>query len=147
MKLLHLAALAASLQALCVNAQSAQIGAPLPNTSVRAGSRIVVEVDRPDTLTGSIEIAVVIGCSSCVGRGAAGCPAPSDVMGTILYNGPYDPQFQQGALGKPPHQNFTVTIPKTMPKGPAQLNLVHATLIGAGPFPFLETRNVTLTIV
>ncbi|KAF7303637.1 hypothetical protein MIND_00593000 [Mycena indigotica] len=128
-----------------INAQTAQIGAPPPGTHVRPGSSLVVEVDRPDSLTGSIEVAVVIGCVSCAGRPS--CPAPSDITGSILYNGPFNPQFQQGTLGKPPHQNFTVTIPQNIQKGPAQLNLVHATLIGAGLFPFLETRNISLVVV
>ncbi|KAJ6551772.1 hypothetical protein B0H19DRAFT_882498, partial [Mycena capillaripes] len=126
-------------------AQSAVIGAPADGTTVQAGSNITVEVDRPDTLTGSTEVAVVIGIFPC-GSTNSVCPGPSEVLGTILYNGPFNPQFQNDSRSKPPHQNFTVTIPDFIPTGKAQLGVAHFTLIGAGQFPFLETLNVTLNV-
>ncbi|KAJ6551759.1 hypothetical protein B0H19DRAFT_178000 [Mycena capillaripes] len=125
-------------------AQSAVIGAPADGITVLAGSNITVEVDRPNTLTGSTEIAVVIGifpCSNSV------CPGPSEALGTILYDGSFNPQFQNDSRSKPPHQNFTVTIPSSFRTGKAQLGVAHFTLIGAGQFPFLETLNVTLNVV
>ncbi|KAJ7171087.1 hypothetical protein C8R46DRAFT_1087627 [Mycena filopes] len=127
-------------------AQSADIGAPANGTQVRAGSNITVEVDRPDTLTGSTEVAVVIGFLSCHGFQGELCPPASEIMGTILYNGPFDPEFHTG-VQKPPHQNFSVAIPSTAPAGPAQLSVAHVTLIGAGQFPFLEVLNTTLLVV
>jgi hypothetical protein len=81
-----------------------------------------------DTLTGSTEVAVVIGFWHCGGATSI-CPAPSDVLGSILYNGPYDPEFHTG-VAKPPHQNFTVTIPSTAQAGKAQLSVAHFSLVG-----------------
>ncbi|KAJ7023070.1 hypothetical protein C8F04DRAFT_970561 [Mycena alexandri] len=126
-------------------AQSAAIGAPADGSSVQAGSNITVEVDRPDTLTGSTEVAVVIGFLSCNGRPA--CPAASEVLGSILYNGPFNPQFVTG-VSRPPHQNFTVTIPSTFPSGPAQLAVSHFSLVGVSaillPVPtFRLTRSIS----
>ncbi|KAF8218124.1 hypothetical protein K438DRAFT_1796340 [Mycena galopus ATCC 62051] len=127
-------------------AQGTDIGAPADGATVRAGSNITVEIDRPDTLTGSIEGAVVIGFESCVGINS--CFPPSEAMGAILYNGPYAPEFHTDVTpGKPPYQNFTVTIPSSAPAGVAQLNLAHFSLVGAVAGPFLETHNITLNVV
>ncbi|KAG6887339.1 hypothetical protein C0995_015968 [Termitomyces sp. Mi166 len=128
-----------------VKAQSIVIGYPADGASVTPGSNLTVEIDRPDTLTGSTEVAVVIGVISCP---TSGCRSVGDGVGTVLYNGGYDPQFHTTApVSKPPHQNFTIAIPSTLPKGKAQLGVVHTTLIGALLFPFLETRNITLNVV
>ncbi|KAJ7062040.1 hypothetical protein C8F01DRAFT_122908 [Mycena amicta] len=132
-------------------AQGVLIGAPAPGSTVSAGSSIVVEIDRPDTLTPSIEVAIVIGFQSCInsniGFPDGVCPSPDDSMGTILYNGPYDPQFQDdGTVNHFPHQNFTVTIPPSAPNGTAQLNVAHVALVGAVKFPLLQTRNITLVV-
>ncbi|KAJ7729797.1 hypothetical protein B0H16DRAFT_225176 [Mycena metata] len=124
-------------------AQNIAIGSPADGSTVQAGSNISVEVDRPDTLTGSIEVAVVIAFLSCNGRPA--CPVASEVLGSILYNGPFNPQFVTG-VSRPPHQNFTVTVPSTVSSGPAQLAVSHFSLVGAGPFTFLETLNITLNV-
>ncbi|KAJ7769220.1 hypothetical protein DFH07DRAFT_769116 [Mycena maculata] len=127
-------------------AQTADIGAPAPGTTVTAGSNLTVEVDRPDSLTGSTEVAVVIGFLSCVPF-PDGCPPASDILGDILYDGSYDPQFHTNVTPtKPPYQNFTVTIPASAEAGTAQISVAHFSLVGAGPFPFLETLNVTVNV-
>ncbi|KIL61849.1 hypothetical protein M378DRAFT_1056815 [Amanita muscaria Koide BX008] len=126
-------------------AQGVVINYPQNGASVPAGQDLTVQVVRPDTITGSQEVAVVIGLESCTSQS---CPSPVDVMGDILHNGPYNPQFQQPNLPPfQPYQNFTVAIPASWAKGAAQLNVAHFTLIGAGPFPDLETLKVSLTIV
>ena len=63
-----------------------------------------------------------------------GCTAPEDVLGHVLYNGPYNPQFQSGEEQKPPHQNFTVTVPSSLEMGPAILSVTHLTLVGVSFF-------------
>jgi hypothetical protein len=122
-------------------AQSADIGYPPANTTVQAGYPFTVEIDQPDSLTGSTEVALVIGVLSCASRA---CPPPQDVMGTILYNGPYDPEFR--TVGKPPYQNFSIEVPANFAKGPAQLNVAHISLVGAGPFLFTDTFNGSIII-
>ncbi|KAF9058772.1 hypothetical protein BDP27DRAFT_1240304 [Rhodocollybia butyracea] len=126
-----------------VLAQSARIGAPSNATEVAAGSSFVMMVERPDTLTGSQEIALIIGLASCTN-----CPGPSKSLELLcvifLYNGGFDPEPGTGSL--PPHQNFTLTVPSTFPQGPAQLGVAHFALVGASPQPFLETFSTTLII-
>ncbi|KAF8218119.1 hypothetical protein K438DRAFT_1796335 [Mycena galopus ATCC 62051] len=126
-------------------AQSAYIGAPANGSTVHRGSNITVEIDRPDTLTGSTEIAIVIGLLFCGGTHST-CLPPSSTLGTILYSGGYDPEFYTG-VAKPPHQNFTVEIPSTAQVGKSQLGLAHFSLVGASEWPVLETRNITLNVV
>ncbi|OBZ68681.1 hypothetical protein A0H81_11015 [Grifola frondosa] len=129
-------------------AQGCAIGAPAEFSTVTPGSNITVEVDRPDTLTGSQEIAIVIGLATCVGRVDNECATfnVSEVLGQILYSGPYDPQFHFDEPSKPPYQNFTVQVPTSLPNGQASLSVSHFSLIGAGPFPFLEVLNTTLIV-
>ena len=141
------------LLATVVFAQGAVLNLPTYNQTVSAGSNLIVQVERPvcrcsfslfflghltnhpcvlfvfqDTLTGSEEIAVVIGVQSCATRA---CIPPSELLGTILYNGPFNPQFPVGNV--PPYQpfeNFTVQIPSTLPTGTALIGVAHFTLIG-----------------
>ncbi|KAJ7143708.1 hypothetical protein C8R44DRAFT_601271 [Mycena epipterygia] len=123
-------------------AQGIAIGAPVQGSTVHRGSKVIVEVDRPDTLTGSAELALVIGFLNCF---ASPCPSPMDRIGSILYNGSYDPQFHNDPF-KPPYQNFTVIIPEGASTGIAQLSVIHFSLVGAGPFPLLQSRNITLVV-
>ncbi|KAF8219087.1 hypothetical protein L208DRAFT_1373683 [Tricholoma matsutake] len=121
-------------------AQNVVIGSPANGTSVTAGCNLTVEIDRPRTLSGSIDVSVVIGLQSCP---TFPCAPPDGILGNILFYGPYTPNLN----GSPPSQNFTVTIPAQMPKGRAQLGVAHLALIGAGLGPFLETLNITLDII
>ncbi|KAJ3480084.1 hypothetical protein NLI96_g8601 [Meripilus lineatus] len=130
-------------------AQTIAIGAPLERTSISPGSSMTVEVDRPNSLTGSQEIAIVIALSSCASRGGCANYDVTQILGSVLYSGPYAPAYQTvpGAGWKPPYQNFTVKVPESLPKGQASLTVSHFSLIGAGPYPSLEVRNVTLNVV
>ncbi|KAJ3747135.1 hypothetical protein DFH05DRAFT_1478630 [Lentinula detonsa] len=127
-----------------VLAQNVFIGLPADETSVSAGSNVTVRIDRPDTLSGSTEVALVMGIWPC---GSFACPGPANVLGTILYNGPFNPQFSSPSDSLPPHENFTVSIPEEFVKGRTQLGVMHVSLVGAGLAPFLETLNTTLMII
>lgn len=70
-------------------------------------------------------MAVAIGIASC---GTAGCFPATDFMGTILYNGKFNPVYHENY--QPPYQNFSVTIPSGFAQGDAQINVAHATLVG-----------------
>ncbi|KAH7910768.1 hypothetical protein BJ138DRAFT_1152242 [Hygrophoropsis aurantiaca] len=122
-------------------AQGAVIGYPPQGTSVSPGSSLTVQVERPNSLTGSEEVAVVIGIQSCATRA---CISPAEYMGSILYNGPFAPQYYDPE--DPPYQNFTVQIPSTLASGTALIGVAHLTLTGAGLYPFLEVLNRTITI-
>ncbi|EMD40611.1 hypothetical protein CERSUDRAFT_91348 [Gelatoporia subvermispora B] len=138
----------ASFVAACF-AQGIQIGAPLPNSNITVGSNFTVEVDRPESLTGSEEVAIIIGINECP-QTAAGCNDPTfDIqnnIGIVLYEGPFNPQFDNSTPPdhKPPHQNFTVTAPGT--SGEWYLSVSHLSIVAAGNVLF-EIKNETLNLV
>ncbi|EJF56663.1 hypothetical protein BD309DRAFT_962004 [Dichomitus squalens] len=139
-----LAALAAS-----AFAQRIQIGVPANLAEIQPGSNITVEVDRPNSLTGSTEVALAIGLFPCGGvKGATSCSSMdvSQVLGNVVYNGPYNPQYATDAPSKPPHQNFSVTVPSTFQSGQVSLGVAHFSLVGAGQSPLYEFVNVTLVV-
>ena len=86
-----------------------------------------------NTLTGSEEVAVAIGLFPCGGtEGQDSCAAmnTTGVLGTVLYNGPYNPQYADGAPSLPPHQNFSIQVPSTFKSGQVSLGVAHFALVG-----------------
>ncbi|KAJ3504897.1 hypothetical protein NLJ89_g7698 [Agrocybe chaxingu] len=134
----------AILGAIGVAAQASFIGHPPAGSSLLPGQTLTVQVVRPNSIQGSIEVGMVIGLLDCQ---FLPCPPPNAQVGTILFNGDFNPQLHE----KPgmPYQNFTVTIPSAefLPNNVAQLGVVRFHLIGAGPSPVLESNNVTLRVV
>ncbi|KAF8552435.1 hypothetical protein OG21DRAFT_1486191 [Imleria badia] len=126
-----------------VVAQSIFIAQPAANTNVTAGSDIIVQLDKPMVLTGSEDIAVVIGIFPCT-YAASACPDVTDVLGDILYSGPYTASLIPGAWN--PYENFTVTIPSWY-SGRVQLGVAHFYLLGAGFSAELQFANTTLNVV
>ncbi|KAJ7256097.1 hypothetical protein C8J57DRAFT_1186236 [Mycena rebaudengoi] len=143
MKFLASLALSAAL-ATTAFAQSISIQAPADGTTVRAGSHLTVEVIQHSITSDLVQVGLAIGL---------GIPnsAPS-IGGSILYNGPFNPQFQNTGIpdGQGPPtaslQNFTVTIPAGTQTGLMSLNVAHFDLVGASKLPFTETVNVTLNV-
>ncbi|KAK7062530.1 hypothetical protein VNI00_000018 [Paramarasmius palmivorus] len=115
-----------------VVAQKANIAIPTMGSDVSAGSNVVIEVDRPNFQSSAVEVAIVLAIQSCSSSETA-CRDPEDGFGpaTILYSGPYNPQYASPPGRLPPHQNFTVQIPEKIAKGTAQLNLAHFNLVGS----------------
>jgi len=138
------AALFAALTTACF-AQRASIASPANNTSVTPGSKLVVQVVQPNSPTSFIEVAVVLAILAC--PTPSPCIPPNQALGTVLYNGPFNPQFSPSSSDGRPQQNFTVTIPSTLPAGPAQLSLFHILLNGALNAPFSETQAVSVNVV
>ncbi|KAI1832367.1 hypothetical protein CBS147337_6625 [Penicillium roqueforti] len=106
-------------------AQKAVIGLPTADQTVAPGSDIIIQVQRPNSLTGSEEMAVAIGIVSCPSEN---CQPANNIMGSIFYNRLFDPVSHETYL--PPYQNFTVTVPSSFAAGQAQVNVAHTALIG-----------------
>ncbi|KAJ5384834.1 hypothetical protein N7517_002745 [Penicillium concentricum] len=123
-------------------AQRAAIGLPAEDQRINSGKEVVVQVQRPNSLSPSKEMGIAIGLSSCK---SSPCREADEVLGTVLYNGPFNPQYHESSL--PPYENFTVTMPTSATLGRSQINVAHAALIGAGPSAFLESLNQTVFIV
>ena len=123
-------------------AQNVAIAHPPDGATMTGGQNFTVQLNKPNSLSPSKDIAVVIGINSCYeGR----CPDPSEAIGYVLYSGPFNPtQSNDPAL--PPNQNFTVQIPPSYQGGQYQLSCAHFSLIGAGPSPNVDYSNVTMTV-
>ncbi|KAF7977300.1 hypothetical protein HWV62_644 [Athelia sp. TMB] len=132
-------AILASVFATAAYAQGVVIAAPPASSTVKPGQSLKVQINRPDSLSGSTEVAVVIGMIGCT---ASSCPGPDEELGHILYNGLYRPKLHGTTL----EETFTVTVPSTLTAGKAVLSVSHFTLIGAGPIPYLQLQNITLTV-
>jgi len=117
-------------------AQNIVIGAPANNSNVFSGQNLTVEIRKPNGLTGSQEVAIVIAMNRCTDA----CPSPSNDLGPILYNGPYNPQSTELGFS---NQSFAVQVP-SLDKGKVILSVTHLSLLGAGPYPLLEFENITL---
>ena len=74
-------------------------------------------------------MAVAIGIVSC---GSHGCYPADDEMGTILFNGKFNPVYHEYYM--PPYQNYTVKVPSTFTEGTAHINVAHVSLIGVSIF-------------
>ncbi|GLB41550.1 hypothetical protein LshimejAT787_1001500 [Lyophyllum shimeji] len=128
------------------SAQSTYIGYPADGTTVKQGEQIVVQVVRPNSIQGSIEVGMVIGLQACEYPGSPGCYPPNQAVGNVLYNGRYDPVLHE--MPGRPYENFTVTIPTgDYFVGKTQLSVDRFHLIGAGPAAALEFHNITLNVV
>jgi len=133
-------------------AQGATIAFPPDGTTVTAGQNFTIDIARGLTLTPSQEVSVAIGLLSCSSFGFDGnCSTVdvSEIFGDILYAGPYTPTLHTGPspIFIDFYQNFTLTVPANFTVGQASLNVAHFSLIGAGPFPNLEVKNITLNVV
>lgn len=80
-------------------------------------------------MTGSEDVAIAIGLEYC-SRFPEGCASVpiTEIMGDILYSGPYDPEYHEDY--KPQYQNFSILVPETFPTGLASLSVAHFVLVG-----------------
>ncbi|RPD62829.1 hypothetical protein L227DRAFT_562089 [Lentinus tigrinus ALCF2SS1-6] len=124
-------------------AQRIAVGAPAEWTNVQPGQNVTVRVDKPNSLSGSQDIAIAIGLWPC-GSTACSNIDVQEVLGDVVYSGPYTPQLVSPGL--PPFQNFTVTVPEHFQPQQVSLSVAHFALIGAGSMPFMEVANITLII-
>ncbi|KAF8262820.1 hypothetical protein EI94DRAFT_1742468, partial [Lactarius quietus] len=110
-------------------AQTIEIGEPQPCTPITPGQNFTVQVNRPDSLVSSVDVAIVISLLPCPENGV--CPSPFDELGSTLYLGPYNPQFPTApGPNHIPQQNFSVQVPPSFQAGyKAQLAVAHLALV------------------
>ena len=94
-----------------------------------AGSLTFVS-DEQESTSDEVQVAIVLGLAFCPNSSCEGIDPSSTGVGTILYNGPFNPQDlpSMPALGL--HQNFTVGISPFANAGPMLLTLTHLELTG-----------------
>ncbi|KAK2459978.1 hypothetical protein APHAL10511_007984 [Amanita phalloides] len=120
-------------------AQGVDIIHPKSGSRFALGHKFTVELVRNPHIQTATEIGIAIGVYSCP---STPCPPPDGALGYVMYAGPYHPESH--GVG-PQYQNFTVTLPtNSYYRGKAQLNVVRAFLIGAGPGAALGTASVPI---
>ena len=144
MKLLSI--LVASIWAAAAAAQGITIGFPAEGQDVSPGQQLTIEViknvrgpfilplknliltsvpDPQDFIQSTTEAGLVIGFTPCPeATFPQGCSP--DELGTILFNGPFNPQIN----GRFFSENFTVTIPSDAPTGDASIAFARFFLSG-----------------
>ncbi|RPD77398.1 hypothetical protein L226DRAFT_321484 [Lentinus tigrinus ALCF2SS1-7] len=123
-------------------AQKVIIASPAANTAVKAGSNVVVAIDRPASETRSTDVAVIIGLQPC--RKDGNCDAVASNYARVLYHGPFTPKPVDGHSD--PSHNYTVKIPQNTTDGKALLQVAHFYYAGIGNNPQMETLNAVLQI-
>ncbi|KAG6865694.1 hypothetical protein C0991_000308 [Blastosporella zonata] len=105
-------------------AQHTEIVSPADGTNVTRGQEVIVEFERFNSIQSSTEVGLVIGVQPC-----SDLLCDGGVIGTVLYNGPYNPTIR--GPGAVQYENFTVTIPNDSSfSGRAQLSVTRFYLIG-----------------
>lgn len=92
-----------------------------------------------NTLSGSQEVAICIGLFPCGGTACSNIDV-QEVLGNVLYNGPYKPELVEP--GKPPYQNFTVTVPQHFESQELSLSVAHFALIGVSDIGIAHAGRV-----
>ena len=96
-------------------------------------------------MTGSTDIGIAITLQHCTQNP---CADVSEDLGSILYAGAFNPQFEQdGVAFGEPHENFTVQIPAGFQTGTAVLSVPHSVLIGVSPSKRHPERIPSHTII
>ncbi|KAF7348336.1 hypothetical protein MSAN_01787600 [Mycena sanguinolenta] len=111
-------------------AQASHIGFPLEGDTLKFGTNITVQIVRPNSIEGSIEVGIAIALLGCPVSEEAVCPSPAGQLGDILYTGPFAPTLQQMGMI---YENFTLTLPAATSffgPGRAQLAVARLHLIG-----------------
>ncbi|KAJ7029292.1 hypothetical protein C8F04DRAFT_1288869 [Mycena alexandri] len=131
-----------SLYIATVWAQRSFNGSPAPSATIDFGSQLTVQVVRPNSIEGGIEVGIAIALLGCPTNQEAVCPSPTGQLGEILFTGQFAPTSQAMAQI---YENFTVAVPPAAnfdgATGRAQLAVVRLYLIGAGPAPNLESST------
>jgi len=134
--------LVASIWAVAAAAQGITIGFPPEGQDVSPGQQLTIEVIKNDFIQSTAEAGLVIGITPCpVATFPTGCSP--DELGTILFNGPFNPQLN----GRFFSENFTVTIPSNISTGDAQIAFARFFLSGLGNNPNIGQANVTVNVV
>ncbi|KAG2132202.1 hypothetical protein BD769DRAFT_1603896 [Suillus cothurnatus] len=122
-------------------AQTIELGFPQNGDSFTPGQEVVAQVIQPQSIESCIQVDIVLAIDNCVN---GSCPKPAVALGSVLYAGHWIPEsYPPGGF----YQNFTVTIPSYLAKGPAIFTLTYLCLLGVVTHPFPEYRNATVNIV
>lgn len=122
--------------------QSLVISHPTNGQTVMTGQNMVVSLQLPNQLTPVEQVSVAVAYQAC--HNDPCISTAEDAIGLLLYSGNYSPVYHEQNL--PPYQNFTVQIPSGTTPGIGFIDVAHFYLLGAGPQPMLEFKNVSINV-
>ncbi|KAF8549700.1 hypothetical protein OG21DRAFT_1420910 [Imleria badia] len=114
---------------------------PTDGTVLPINQNFTAQVVLPFSMASCIDVGIALAINSCT-NGV--CPQPTQALGSVLYAGPWNPDILQPGIGF--YQNFTFQLSQYQPAGPAIFTLTHFCLAGAGPVPYLEYKNASVTV-
>ncbi|KOS18117.1 hypothetical protein ESCO_003294 [Escovopsis weberi] len=121
-------------------AQGIYVASPPAGALLALGETFVVQVVRPNFILRATEIGLAIGLVSCPN---GTCPPPTSQLGSVLYHGPFDPQYHGPGQQ---YENFTVQVPINFQPGPASIQVARFFLIGAGSTPTIGDAHQPVLI-
>ncbi|KAK7029639.1 hypothetical protein VNI00_014337 [Paramarasmius palmivorus] len=122
----------------------ASIGSPEMWADVAAGTNVTIRVDVEPIPQNINEVGIAIGLQSCE---QGKCFQTDDMLGTVVYQGKFNPVYNGSTPSLPPHENINVYIPADFPKGNAILGLANLALVGASSAPLYNTYNISVNVV
>ncbi|KIJ13305.1 hypothetical protein PAXINDRAFT_13875 [Paxillus involutus ATCC 200175] len=121
--------------------QTIELGYPTDGAVLKVEQNFNAQVILPYSMASCIDVGIALALNSCT-NGV--CPQPAQELGSVLYAGPWNPTILKPGVGF--YQNFTLQLSEYQPIGQAIFTLTHFCLAGAGPVPYLEYRNASVTI-
>ncbi|KAI0777816.1 hypothetical protein BD413DRAFT_610111 [Trametes elegans] len=135
--------------ALSVLAQQATIVSPAANSTIAAGSEIVIEVHQDGAATDDVQVAILLGFRTCAsasaGGSCAGFDPAADGVGQIVFGGAFSPAYDPAAPRKGLHQDFTFVVPSGV-SGPSALSLAHLQAVGAVKIPEFNVNHIVVNV-
>ncbi|KAI0703779.1 hypothetical protein BC835DRAFT_1410507 [Cytidiella melzeri] len=127
----------------CAFAQRLHIVSPTDQTTVSSGSAFIAELHQDQTLSSLSQVSVTISLTACYDV----CDDPSQWgPGTVLYNGAFNPQYNQSQPQKGLYQDFSLTVPQGWPAGESVLQVGHLFKLGAVQFLVSDYTDVHFTV-
>ncbi|KAF7797680.1 hypothetical protein EIP86_011083 [Pleurotus ostreatoroseus] len=125
-------------------AQRLSILEPTPNSNISSNSNFVVELHQAQSLSDIDQVSVVIALTPCYDV----CDDPSQWgLGQVIYNGPFNPQYNSSFPQKGLYQDFTFQLQDGWPTVETVVSVSHLVNIGAERIPSFDYSNVHVNVI
>ncbi|EMD34595.1 hypothetical protein CERSUDRAFT_116762 [Gelatoporia subvermispora B] len=130
--------------AIGATAQTASFLIPQPNATIAPGSTVTIQIHQDESLSDDVQLGIAIGLATCFSGSCANYDPSQDGMGTILYNGPFNPQHDPSDPEAGLQERFNLTFPGST--GPSVLSVVQMQAVGAVKVPTFNVADVVIKI-
>ncbi|OCH86250.1 hypothetical protein OBBRIDRAFT_249953 [Obba rivulosa] len=123
-------------------AQTASFLIPQPGATIAPGSTVTVQVHQDESTSDDVQLGIAIGLATCFSGTCANYDPAQDGMGTILYSGPFNPQFNSSDPEAGLQESFTLTFPGST--GPSVLSIAQMQAVGVNKIPTFNVVDVVI---